>query len=312
MKLGICVVYLVEKRDGALLDLHLRQIEKYTSVPYVIYGSAARLRRRFRRKLEAHPRIRICDVPAVRLRGAREHAYYLDRLVPMAIDDGATHVALLNVDSFPVRSGWAEELIGRLSSSCVLAAVKRIEDEDEKPHPSCMLFSRAFYLEYKPQLLLTPEEGESQACRRYLEACRVVADTGIGYGLKIFDAGLHWHSLERTNRAEEHYIIGGVYGDLIFHLGGASRHGRINSRESRLVLRIKQGSRLGRAVSQCGKIAAPLIPERMRRVLLPYLLPSTRAVYAASRDAYENVRRRLLESPEAYLHYLREGRMKLS
>jgi len=57
----------------------------------------------------------------------------------MSIEDGATHVVTLHVDSFPIRSGWAQELAEKLSESCVLAAIMREEDDDRKPHPGTFL-----------------------------------------------------------------------------------------------------------------------------------------------------------------------------
>jgi hypothetical protein len=59
MKLGILVVYLVTEEDERLLDIHLSQIEKTTSVPFRIYAVANRLQPRFRERIESLPYVTI-------------------------------------------------------------------------------------------------------------------------------------------------------------------------------------------------------------------------------------------------------------
>ena len=57
MRIGFAVAYVVHARDEALLDLHLRQIERHTDVPYPIYCSLNRLRPELRGKLERYERL---------------------------------------------------------------------------------------------------------------------------------------------------------------------------------------------------------------------------------------------------------------
>jgi hypothetical protein len=105
VKLGVVAVYLFGEEVEPLLGVHLRQIEKTTHAPYTIYGSVNRLAPTLRRQLETAPRVKTFELPATELRGGREHAYYLDELVQIAVDDGSTHIAVLHLDSFPIRPG---------------------------------------------------------------------------------------------------------------------------------------------------------------------------------------------------------------
>ena len=88
----------------------MRYIRTFTNVPYTIYGSVSRLSLDRRQKLATYPEIQQFDFPPTDLRGHLEHGYYLDRLAEAAIQDGATHIVTLHLDSFPVCLGWIQTL----------------------------------------------------------------------------------------------------------------------------------------------------------------------------------------------------------
>jgi hypothetical protein len=306
LKLGIVVVYLVSPEDGDLLDLHLDQIARLTEVPYVIYGSVNRLEPQFRERLAARPEVEIVDCPTTALRGYEEHAYYLEKLIRHAIGDGATHVMLLNPDSFPVRRGWAREMIGQLSESCVVSAVMRVENDDHKPHPSGLLFSREFWLEHGPTILLSEEVLQSSEFARYREEVDVIVDTGIGYGFELWREKLGWHPLVRSNRTEDHYIIGSIYGDVIFHLGGAARGPKLHIRERQKIDAHRDRNLVSRSIHRLIKFGSRFVPEGIRRPLRPYIVPrAARRIQEQTWEAYDRAREQLLRDPESYFAHLR-------
>jgi hypothetical protein len=154
------------------------------------------------------------------LRLGYENAYYLELLLQAAIEEGATHLCTLHMDSFPVRPGWAGELAGRLKGDCVLAGMERDPYRDRKPLTAFMLFTREFYLTRRPALLPCADALETPEYRRYAQAYPHIPDSGAGYGFTIFRDGLTWYPLVRTDRGPEGWGFG-IFGDIIFHLGGA-------------------------------------------------------------------------------------------
>ena len=132
-KLGIVIIYYVNKDNERLLDIHLDQIEKNTEVPYTIYGCVQDLWPEFQKKLGMRRHVNIIDIPNIKAARLIEVTSYQDSLVRHAVDDGSSHIALFHVDSFPVQPGWAKKMAEKLSDSCVLVAARRNGDFKVSP-----------------------------------------------------------------------------------------------------------------------------------------------------------------------------------
>jgi hypothetical protein len=333
MKLGIAVVYLVGKENEKLLDLHLGQIERHTQVPYTIYGSVNRLLPQFRRKLENHPKVRLCECPMTDLRGAEEHSFYLEHLVRTAIKDGSSHVVTLHVDSFPIRRGWAEELAEKLSGSRVFAT------PCYRAFTACLFFHQDFYLKYQPTFLLSDADRSSERYREFCRAFNHIPDSGIGYCFKAFSEGISWYPLEESCEGDPRFaFFSTIYGDLVFHLSSAAYSE--NGRSAKNAVILKESSFL--PIRKIGDATRFLIPDAARewarnQLGIPISGMFLKAVFQYSRKqqrdageigvrifkkamgwlwnqlgasifskvAFESVKRQLLEDPESYLNYLR-------
>jgi hypothetical protein len=307
MKLGIVVVYLVTERNERLLDLHLSQIESNTEVPYKIYGSAARLYPKFLQKLQQNPNVKICECRQYieeHKERRYEHSFYLEQLIKFAVDDGVSHVAVLHVDSFPVRPGWAKELAGKLSNKRVVAGIMRDKKIDQKPMTACMLFGRNFYLNYQPKLLLSEDELRSEEYEKYKQKYPHTADSGIGYGFKIFSKGLSWYPLYRSNKGGAEAVFGSIYGDLIFHLQSAVQ---IENSPS-IIFRGTSDprSRFRRLVGSLARTVLPQTTREKLRSRIPENVLISRN--NLERQAFEQARQWLFEDPQSYLQYLRTGK----
>ncbi len=302
MKLGILVVYLVAEEDERLLEIHLSQIEKTTSVPFRIYAAANRLLPRFRERIERLPYISICQIPTTTLRDSSEHAYYLDRLAQVAVADGATCICTFHVDSFPACAGWVEKITAEMRRDCVLAGAERDERTNRTPVTEFMIFTREFYLAHGPTFGLTENEMASLEYQKYLASCPHTPDSGVGFGFKVWSQGLSWFPLKRVDRDRERYSTGGLYGNLIFHLGGTVRYSFAREDVTSSKIRVARLLSLFRGL---GRAVVPLkLWRRFNRTIAVerwtqahWARPLLGRVFLETRDA-------LLADPEQFLHRL--------
>jgi hypothetical protein len=219
MNLAITVVFLVTEGNEQLLDLHLDQIKKHTTVPYHIYASCNRLPPTLQQMVRNDPSITICDIPETGARLGSEHSYYQEELIRRAANDGASHICTMHVDSFPIKMGWAREFADRLSDDCPVVTIPG-------RWTACMFFSTAFFRDSCPTLRLPEKTLESSQYLSFSESFPHIPHTGIGYLYSIHLAGKRVHFLQSTNDR--------IFGDCMYHFGGAMHHfvGRLDQRTS--------------------------------------------------------------------------------
>jgi hypothetical protein len=299
VRLGIVVVYMAEDDQQALLELHLGRIARHTAVPYTIHGVAARLAPGCRQRLEQSPNLRLHDLAPTELRRSGEHSYYLEQLVRAAVDDGATHVVTLHLDSFPVRDGWVDALVGTLSDSCAFATIEGI-------NTACLLFHRDFYHRYRPAFRLTPAEQASRQVESYVRERRPHRHSGVGYGLRAWENGMRWHEM-RVSGGRADASGDAIYDDLIFHLGGAMRLTGVPVREMPGLVRQLGPTRFESIL----RVMRMIAPQPLRRWLRVWLKSGLAALIDRPRSEWRSeamIMRsaRLLANPDVYIEALRE------
>jgi hypothetical protein len=157
--------------------------------------------------LEASPRVSVfsdCERKDVR------HGRALDRLL-RKVPPETEYVVTLDTDAFPVRDGWLENLIGRLERGASLVGVWRDEMAPEiRPyvHPSCLAARRETLVGLGVQFA---RAGGGQ-------------DVGQNLTQAVFAAGGRVSGLRRSNARNVHFLLAGLYGDLVYHHGAGSRH----------------------------------------------------------------------------------------
>lgn len=159
--------------------------------------------------LEASPRVTIFS-EREKQKDVR-HGRALDRLM-QEIPEGVEYVITLDTDSFPIRHGWLDNLIGRLDEGAAIAGIWRNEMSphiNPYVHPSCLA----------ARIDTLRELG--------VQFARNADDPGLDVGQALTEAALRSHRrvsrLYRSNVRNVHYLMGGVYGDLMYHHGAGSR-----------------------------------------------------------------------------------------
>jgi hypothetical protein len=216
------VVYVLRDDILPLLRIHLDRIARHTHVPYTLFATRERLSAAGREILAGAPNLHLVDVPQTQLRGSREHAYYLDAMLPEVLGSPATHLCTLDVDSFPIDDSWLDVLGNLVAPDSGVCGVLRAENGDVAlPHPSCVFMTREFADRHRPSF--SPDSDGSLEFRRFRRVTGQPADTGIRVGSTLWNEGLHWGTLLRTNAVNPHYLMAGIYADVVFHLGGIGR-----------------------------------------------------------------------------------------
>jgi len=196
-----------EARAYPWIDLCLRQIERHSSsASYEILVWDNTWMPDHRELLDAHPRVKRFQPRDV----GRElrHGQSLDRLVKK-VHPRTEFVITLDTDSFPVRDGWIENLTGRLTDDVWVAGVWRDEMLPKKPafiHPSCLAVRLTTLKKLDARFAI----GDGN-------------DVAFNITRAVTEAGARTSRLFRSNRWNAHFLMGALYGDLIYHQGAGSR-----------------------------------------------------------------------------------------
>jgi hypothetical protein len=123
-------------------------------------------------------------------------------------------VVTLDNDAFPVRADWLETLVGALERGAAASGIWRDEQAAIRPyvHPSCFCARRED---------LTRLRGEGLSFAR-----GVTQDVGQNLTDALLAGGRDVAPLRRSNAWNAHFLMGGLYGDLVYHQGAGGRRPR--------------------------------------------------------------------------------------
>lgn len=225
MKIGIATVYLVPEGFHWLFELQLSQIRKNTT-NYKIYAADVKLDKYCKKIIKESKDIQLCDLEPVSDFPNKQHGESLAQLLKIAADDGCDWVITLDMDSFPVANNWVEKITDLLSYTDGVVAIQRNENGDTYyPHPCGTCLSKDFIKKHL-SFDFYPDEimKNDHVFKNFIKTTKQKKiDTGVALGFYLWKNNMKWCRLTRSNKKNIHYIMAGIYSNMIFHLGGSSR-----------------------------------------------------------------------------------------
>jgi hypothetical protein len=245
--------------------------------------------------------------------GGAQHGLILDQLVREAVSRGFEWICVLDPDAFPIRAGWSEVIRGWLRDGADIVSIMRYENGDTfLPHPAFTCFPAALVQRYQFSFLPFASGGPVDTdSRPTVGPNGQDPDAGIRLAECIAANQLEWRRLVRTNRRNDHYLLAGVYGDLIFHLGGVARTGLLFRGD----IRRSTGLRVYHHYYRLLNLQWPDW-RRQKVAALEFLLDATlgfprRRTEATNRKAADTILARLLEGKLDYVTQLAGGSAEL-
>lgn len=143
------------------------------------------------------------------------HAVPLQRLYELAKQENAKYIVTMDSDAHPLQKGWLTKIISSLDNEIVLAGVWR--DELKKAispyiHASCLCTTVDFIESHNLKLDFIAPNTETEIH----DTLSILTETARDLNLKTF-------KLHRSNQNNFHRLMGGIYGNLIYHHGAGSR-----------------------------------------------------------------------------------------
>jgi hypothetical protein len=212
------------------IDLCLGQIERHSQGwPYEVFvfdNSHLKLHRKLMRE---HPHVRVLPGNWVSILGRianripiRRAGRLLELSHPKALDYLASkvsadfdYIVTLDTDSFPVRDDWLDVLVHGCETGAAVAGVYRNEmvpSVDPFIHVSGLCVRRRDLRDLNVSFGRRLQFGDQHN-----------QDVGQKITYEFIRLGRAIAPLERSNKVNYHFLIGGIYGDIIYHHGAGSR-----------------------------------------------------------------------------------------
>ena len=150
--------------------------------------------------LDAHPTPWSAISPTPSCVGSREHAHFLDALVPTALAAGVSHLCTLDVDSFPIRDDWLDVVSRDDPADGRLAGVCRLRTATPRCRTRRASWPAATSSSLTPPSF-SPDTDGTPGFREFRRTTGQRADTGIRLGARLWPTGEPWGRLLRTNVA---------------------------------------------------------------------------------------------------------------
>jgi hypothetical protein len=302
VKLAILVVYYLPDKALSVLDLHLKQLEALTKGDFEILAAAPRVSNVVRQRLQACGNLRLLELEPTSASGSKEHCHYLDQLAAHAFANGADRICTMDPDAFPIVRGWNDRIEQTLQVQQVpVVAVLRAENDDTHlPHPCCCYVTREFYAAHGPRFYAPDDALTHEPYKRFLAETCQRPDSGIGIGFSLWFTETKWAPLTRSNAVNDHFLLAGIYGDLVFHLGALSWIDRDfrKDRNSRLALRL-----LDWIEAACK--ARGLFSGRVRSLWMRVNHRANQQLVKDTNRIFSEALRRLIDDPTGYIEHLR-------
>jgi hypothetical protein len=147
----------------------------------------------------------------------RSHPGALDYLARKVAND-FDYIVTLDNDSFPVRDDWLEVLVGQCERGAAISGVHRNEMA-----PAIAPFIHVSGLCVRPADLLALKVSFGEGAQPDIEHNQ---DVGQRITYEFTRRGRTIAPLERSNALNIHFLMGAIYGDVIYHHGAGSRKGK--------------------------------------------------------------------------------------
>lgn len=225
MNIAILSVYYVQARTlwVAKMQLDMLQLcsKKYN---ITLYASITGGREIVEPLLGEYSFVKLIEDHSTDSNPSKQHGDSLKILLNAAKQKEYDYFVTLDMDAFPIKENWLENLSILLNDRQPVAAIDRVENGDSSlTHPSFCVLKKSFVQENNLDFYPNSTHISDLHFQHFLLDTNQRIDTGITIAYQLSKNRLDWVRLQRSNSANIHFLMAGIYGDSIFHMGATSR-----------------------------------------------------------------------------------------